>query len=194
MKYWRGYLVAAIIAACTWGLQQFSAAHSVLVDMVYPYVTRMAQTYLAEANSGFGFLLWRLLLFVGIIGAIVWFVFAVIRRWSIVRILGWMLATVSVVWFLSVGMYGLNKYAGPVADDIRLENAEYAYSLDEVEKAATFYRDQANQLANAIARNSKGDVEDRKFDTLAQEAASGFENLTTERGYSVFAGSTKPVK
>lgn len=194
MKYWRGYLVAAIIAACTWGLQQFSAAHSVLVDMVYPYVTRMVQTYLAEANGGFGFLLWRLLLFAGIIGAIVWIVFAVIRRWSIVRILGWILAVVSAVWFISVGMYGLNRYAGPVADDIRLENAEYAYSLDELEKAAGFYRDQANQLANSVTRNSKGDVEDREFKTLAEEAASGFENLVSEQGYSVFAGSTQPVK
>ena len=46
MKYWRGYLVAAIFAACTWGLTEFAKTHTVLVDMIYPYVTRMAQNFL----------------------------------------------------------------------------------------------------------------------------------------------------
>ena len=194
MKYWRGYLVAAIIAACTWGLQQFSAAHSVLVDMVYPYVTRMVQNYLAEANGGVPFLIWRILLFAGIAVAIVWLVLAVIRRWSIVRILGWILAIASVVWLANVGMYGLNEYSGPLAEDIRLENAEYAYSLDELESATIFYRDKANDLANRAKRNSKSNVEEQDFEKLAQDAASGFENLVSQRGYSVFAGSTQPVK
>ena len=194
MKHWRGYLVAAIVAACTWGLQQFSAAHSVLVDMVYPYVTRMIQNYLAEANGGVGFLLWRLLLFVGIAAALALIVVAVIRRWSIVRVVGWILAAVSIVWLANVGLYGLNNYAGPLAEDIRLENAEYAYSLDELEKAAVFYRDQANALADKLSRDSKGNIEDQQFKKLAEDAASGFENLVQERGYSVFAGTTQPVK
>lgn len=194
MKYWRGYLVAAILAACTWGLQQFSAAHSVLVDMVYPYVTRMVQNYLAEANGGVSFLLWRVLLFAGVAAAIVWIVLAVIRRWSLVRIFGWILAVASLIWLVSVGMYGLNKYSGPLADDIRLENAEYAYSLDELEKATVFYRDKANALADRASRDSKGNVQEQDFDQLAQDAASGFENLVSQRAYSVFAGSTQPVK
>ena len=194
MKHWRGYLVAAIVAACTWGLQLFSAAHAVLVDMIYPYVTRMVQNYLAEANGGAGFLVWRILLFVGIAAALTLIVLALIRRWSIVRVVGWILAAVSMVWLVSVGMYGLNKYAGPLADDIRLENAEYAYSLDELEKAAIFYRDQANKLADKVTRDSKGNIEDQEFNKLAEDAASGFQNLVYDRGYSVFAGSTQPVK
>ena len=39
MKYWRGYLVAAILAAITWALVQFAQAHSLLVDMVYPHMS-----------------------------------------------------------------------------------------------------------------------------------------------------------
>lgn len=194
MKYWRGYLVAAIVAACTWGLQRFSAAHSVLVDMIYPYVTRMVQTYLAEANGGVPFLLWRLLLFLGIAAALVWIVFAVIRRWSLVRVVGWILAAVSLICFVHVGMYGLNHYAGPLAEDIRMKNAEYAYSLDELEKAAVFYRDKANELADKVARESDGDIQKAAFQELAELAANGFENLAYEESYSVFAGSTAPVK
>ena len=46
MKYWRGYLVAAILAACTWAFREFAEAHSQLVDMVYPYLTRIVQDVL----------------------------------------------------------------------------------------------------------------------------------------------------
>ena len=64
MKYWRGYLVAAIFAAFTWGLREFAASHSVLVDMIYPYVTRMAQSFLVEWSSGVEYCMWQTLLLV----------------------------------------------------------------------------------------------------------------------------------
>ena len=41
MKYWRGYLTAAILAAATWSLREFAAGHTALVDLIYPYVTRI---------------------------------------------------------------------------------------------------------------------------------------------------------
>ena len=43
MKYWFGYLVAAIFGAITWVLLQFGEKFSDLVDMVYPYVDRNLQ-------------------------------------------------------------------------------------------------------------------------------------------------------
>ena len=55
MKYWRGYLVAAILAACTWAFQEFAQSHSKLVDMVYPYITRMIQTFMAGWSGGVEF-------------------------------------------------------------------------------------------------------------------------------------------
>ena len=60
MKYWRGYITAAIFAAITWALTEFAKAHSVLVDMVYPYVTRLIQTTLATWSGEADFLLWQL--------------------------------------------------------------------------------------------------------------------------------------
>ena len=59
MKYWRGYLVAAILAACTWAFREFAQTHSQLVDMVYPYVTRMVQTFMANWSSGVDYCLWQ---------------------------------------------------------------------------------------------------------------------------------------
>ena len=52
MKYWRGYLVAAIMAAITWALTQFAQTHSVLIDMVYPYMTRLVVTSMADWTGG----------------------------------------------------------------------------------------------------------------------------------------------
>ena len=67
MKYWRGYLVAAIIALCTWALGRFCAAHTQLVDMVYPYVDRIVMDYLANWSSGIEGCLWQVLLIFGIV-------------------------------------------------------------------------------------------------------------------------------
>ena len=36
MKYWRGYLAAAVFAAITWGISEFARSHSALVDLIYP--------------------------------------------------------------------------------------------------------------------------------------------------------------
>ena len=61
MKYWFGYLVAAIIACLTWVLMQFGERFSTLVDMVYPYVIRTLQGILAQWSGSVDFLLWQLL-------------------------------------------------------------------------------------------------------------------------------------
>lgn len=193
LKYWRGYLVAAIVAACTWGLQQFAKAHSVLVDMVYPYVTRMMQDFLAQWSDGVPFAVWQVALYGGIAIALAVVVVMVVRHWNPIRVIGWLLTAVSLVSFLNTVAYGLNQYAGPLSDDIRMESAEYAWSVDELKQAATYYRDQANTLANQIPR-SGSKIQEEEFDTLAKQAADGFEKLVYEHGYSVFAGSTAPVK
>jgi hypothetical protein len=52
LKYWRGYLVAAILAACTWGFREIAATHSKLVDMIYPYITRLVQNFMTGWSSG----------------------------------------------------------------------------------------------------------------------------------------------
>ena len=74
MKNWRGYLTAIIFAAITWGFVHFAKTHPVMIDMVYPYITRMIQGFLAEWSIGVDFCVWQLvamLLVVAVIATLV---------------------------------------------------------------------------------------------------------------------------
>ena len=192
MKYWRGYLTAGILLACTWALRNFAAAHSVLVDMIYPYVTRMAQVFLAGWSSGVDFCLWQGLLLALIALGIASAVLMIILKWNPIRWGGWVCAAVAVIIFLNTGLYSLNQFSGPLSEDIRLEETEY--NIVELENAVVYYRDQANALSQQLERDSQGNVVFADFETLAQQAADGFEKLVYEESLSVFAGPMEPVK
>ncbi len=192
MKYWRGYLVAAIAAAFALALMAFAKAHTELIDIFYPYVTRMIQSFLTDWSSSVSFCLWQLAAAVLIVGMIASLVLMVVLRWNPVQLIGWILAVVSIVFFLHTGIYGLNYYAGPLSEDIRLTNEPY--TLDELEAATAYYRDQANALSLQVARDSEGNPEFPSFETLAEQAGEGFHTLTYQEYMPVFAGSTVPVK
>ena len=194
MKYWRGYLVAAILAACSWGLKAFAETHSTLVDMIYPYVTRMLQNFLAQWSGAVSFCVWQIALLVLLAVVLATFVLMLVMKWNPIQWFGWVLTGVSLLFFLHTGLYGLNQYAGSLAQDIRMDSTEYQYTLSELEDAAVYYRDQANKLANQIKRNSDGTPDYPDFQTMAEQAAEGFDVLTYEEHHSVFAGSRIPVK
>ena len=141
MKYWTGYLTAAIIGAITWALTRLGAKFTTLVDMVYPYVTRTLQDMLARWSSGVDFCLWQMLALAAVVILIASIVLMIILRWNPIRWFGWVLAACSMVFLLHTMVYGLNYYAGPLAEDIRLEVAD-SYTLDELTSAAAYYRDQ----------------------------------------------------
>ena len=192
MKYWRGYLTAAILAAITLAIKAFASAHPAIIDMVYPYCSRLVQTTLADWAAGMDFCLWQVLAVLLITAFLTSIVLVIIFRWNILQWLGWVLTAVSLMWMLHTGLYGLNYYAGPLADDIRLETTEF--TVTELINATTYFRDQANSLSQEIPREEDGSAVYPDFDTLAAAAGNGFENLTFDRSYSVFAGSTAPVK
>ena len=192
MKYWRGYIVAAIFVAISWVLGEFAKAHTELVDMVYPYVTRIIQTTLADWTSGTSLVLWQLLAVVLGVLALASIVVMIILKWNPIQWLGWVLAGVSCLWMLHTGMYGLNNYAGPLADDIRLNVTSPLVS--DIVEATTYFRDMANKLALEVPRDENGDPAYPEFEELAEMAGDGFQVLTYEEAMSVFAGSTQPVK
>ena len=192
MKYWRGYLTAGILLACTWALREFAKAHSVLVDMIYPYVTRMAQVFLSGWSSGVDFCVWQMLLLTLIAVILATAVLMIILKWNPIRWGGWICTVVAVVIFLNTGLYSLNEFAGPLSEDIRLKETDY--TITELENSAVYYRDQANALADQISRDDKGNVAFSDFKTLSQQAAKGFEGLVYEESLSVFAGPMEPVK
>ena len=194
MKYWRGYLVAGIVTACTLALQAFAKAHSTLVDMIYPYVTRMLQSFLAQWSGTVTFCVWQVLLMALVVIALASVVLMLVMKWNPIQWLGWVLTGVSILFLMNTGLYGLNAYAGSLAEDIYMEDAEYQYTLSELEDAVVYYRDQANALAEKVDRNSDGAVNFPAFTLMAEQAGEGFKALTYEQHYPVFAGSTEPVK
>ena len=192
MKYWRGYLTAGILALITVGLMLIAERFSQLVDMVYPYVTREVQTILAGWSSTVDFTLWQVLVVAMVLAVVVTLVLAITLKKSIVQWLGWVLAGASVIWLLHTGIYGLNYYAGPISDDVRLGNSEF--TAEDLEKATIYVRDMANQMAKEMPRDENGKLIFDDFDTLAVQAGQGFTTLAYEQSGSIFAGCTIPVK
>ena len=192
MKYLWGYLTAAILAAIAWVLNQFGQRFSTLVDMVYPYVIRTMQTFLAQWSGSVDFLLWQLLAIVLVVIALAGLVITLAARKSVISWGGWTLALVALVYLLHTAMFGLNYHAGPLAADLRMQVGQY--TLNELIASTEYYRDIANELADQVPRNSDGTPKFDDFDTLAANAGEGFRTLTYEHSYPVFAGSTLPVK
>ena len=192
MKYWAGFLTAGIIGAITWALQRLAENFQELMDMVYPYMTRNILGFLAEWSSGVSFCLWQAAALVLGIGVIASIVLMLVMKWNPVQWLGWVLTAAAAVYFLNTLVFGLNYYAGPLADDIRLEVRQY--SAEDLTNATIYYRDKANFLATQVKRDAKGDVIFDDFETLAEKAENGFDTLVYKFSYPVFAGSTAPVK
>lgn len=192
MKYWRGYLVAFIIAVCSWGLMELAKNYSALVDMLYPYMTRMVVSSLADWSFDLNFCLWQLILVVLGVGVLASIVLMIVLRWNPIQWFGWITAVASLLFLLHTGIYGLNYYAGSLTEDVRVELTNY--TVTELEQAATYFRNEANKLALAVPRNSSGALNYPDFETLAERAGEGFQTLTYKEVNSVFAGSTLPVK
>ena len=192
MKYWFGYLVAAIFGAITWVLMQFGQQFTTLVDMVYPYVIRTAQYYLAEWTSLVDFPVWQLLAVVLGVLVLASFVLVVLFKRSIIQWGGWIAAIGTGIFMLHTILWGLNYHAGPLAEDIRLDVS--SYNLAELTEATEYYRDKANELAAKVKRDANGNVQFAEFEDLAKIAYQGFDVLTYEHHYPIFAGCKAPVK
>ncbi|MDO5401587.1 MAG: DUF3810 domain-containing protein [Eubacteriales bacterium] len=193
MKYWFGYLTAAIFGAITWVLMEFGERFSSLVDMVYPYVIRTLQGILAQWTGAVAFPVWQLLALVLGVLILASFVLMIALKWNPIEWFGWVLAVFAGIYLLHTGMWGLNYYAGTLAQDLRLETS--TYTLEELTEATEYYRDQANALAKTAQRgNGSSNVQFEEFEVLAAKAGDGFKSLTYDYHYPVFAGSTLPVK
>ena len=192
MKYLWGYITAAILAAIAWAFNQFGAEFTTLVDMVYPYVIRTVQTFLAQWSSGVDFLVWQVLAVALVVLVLAGLTVMLVMKKNIIPWAGWSLALVCFVYLLQTLIYGLNYHAGDLADDIRLKVSQY--NLYELVEATTYYRDRANILCEQVDRDAEGNLVFQDFDTLAESAGQGFQALTYDYHYPVFAGSTLPVK
>ena len=187
MKYWQGYLIAAILGAITLALREIAATHTKLVDMVYPYVTRMVQNFMAGWSGAVDFCVWQVILMAIIALVLASVVLLVVFRWNPIQWFGWVLAVVTLMMLMHTGIYGMNEFSGSIREDIRLMEADC--TQDELESAAIYFRDKANELSSQVSQGKAMSLQ-----KLNETAADGFKNLVYEQYYSVFAGSTAPVK
>ena len=192
MKYWFGYLVAAIFGCISWVLLQFGQRFSILVDMVYPYVIRTLQGILAGWSGQVDFLLWQLLAVAIAVVVLAFLVLFLVMKWNPIQWGGWALAVCTFLYMLHTLVWGLNYYAGPLSDDIRLDVAQY--TLDELVEATEYYQAKANVLADRMNRDANGNLQFPEFDAMSQRAGRGYQILVYEYSYPVFAGSDLPVK
>ena len=192
MKYWFGYLTAGIFAAITWVLTLFGERFSTLVDMVYPYVIRTTQGYLAQWTSVVEFPVWQLLAVVLGVLILASLVLMIVLKWNPIQWGGWVLAVFSAIYMLHMLLWGLNYHAGPLAEDMRLDVG--SYNLAELTEATEYYRDKANALAEKVGRDAQGNVKFAQFEELAKIGGEGFKVLTYDYHYPIFAGSDVPVK
>ena len=192
MKYWFGYLTAGIFAAITWVLLQFGEKFTNLVDMVYPYVIRNVQQFLAQWTSVVDYPVWQLLAVVLVVLILASLTLVVILKRNLIQWAGWVIAVFAAIFMLHTLLWGLSYHTGDLSDDLRLEIS--GYNLEELTEATEYYRDKANELAAQVKRDAQGNVEFPEFEVLAEKAGTGFEVLTYEQHYPVFAGSRLPVK
>ena len=192
MKYWAGYVTAAILGAIALALGRLADRYTTLVDMVYPYVTRTAQDLLAQWSGAVPFCLWQVAVMLLLIFIVAMLVLVIVLHWNPIRFFGWVLAAASLLYLGNTLVYGLNYYAGSIATDIRMQ--VYEYTVDELNSAAEYYQSEANALASQMNRDENGDLVYSDLETLALEAGSGFETLVRTRSFSVLGGSNLPVK
>ena len=192
MKKLCGYLAAAIFAGITYVLSVYGKQFSELIDMVYPYVIRTLEATLASWSSQVDFLLWQFLAVALLVVLIAWLVVVIVTKRSVIQWFGWVLAVGSFIFMLHTFVYGMNYYAGDLADDLRMDVS--GCTLDEIVEATEYYQSQANAMAAMMDRDGNGSLVFEDFDTLAARAGKGFEYLTYQRFFPVFAGSTLPVK
>ena len=192
MKYWRGFLTAAILAVITFGFMQIAGRYTALVDMVYPYLTRTVQNYLAEWTATIDVTLWQLAAVLSVVALLATVVLMIVLKWNFFQWLGWVLSAVSLVVLMNTCVYGLNRYAGPLADDLRMDVSEF--SVEDLEDAAIYFRDQANAMAMQMDRDGESNLIYDSFEELAEQAGDGYTTLMEEKYYSVFSGTRVPVK
>lgn len=180
------FLIAAIL------MIRAAKEYGDFLFMFYPGIMREIQLILSELTIQLDYLLWERVAMIALIWAGVTLLLDIILQENLLRWISGVSAVLAFLLCVYVGLSGLNHYAPSVAEGMRLE-VRQDYTAPELEKAAAYYRDNANQLAPHVNRDANGVfVAEDDFDALAQQVGSGMKNMI--RTSYVFGGSTVPPK
>lgn len=189
MRNLRGYFTAGIFAGLTWLLVKLAQQYHGLLYSFYPFMSRTVMDFMAETTAKFSGCLWQSLILVFAAILVVTIGVMIFTKYNFFRWLGWVLASVSIVGFLFMGVYGLGYYGNPLADSLLLDVNDY--SRAELIEAAEYYQAEANALAIRVPRQGE-DLKSKEFETLANKAPEGYKTLTLQ--FSAFGGTQVPVK
>lgn len=160
-----------------------------LVFLIYPGISQNLLRIVGGFFSLFPIAMWELLALTGLI----WMVYTLIRDVSNLEIIRWVtgfLLTASVLVFALTLLWGLNNYSPPMHEKLELSGEES--SVSRLKQAAEYYGDRANELANQIERNEKGEPVFAPFRELAREATDSYMLLAVE--YDCFRGPRSEPK
>lgn len=190
MRNFRGIIVAAVFAALTLLLKVLGENYSQLIGMAYPFASKTYMEFAAVVSNTTDLLVWQIVIAVFAVAVVTTFGLMILFRWNIFRWLGWVLAPASIAVFLWAALWGLNNYAKPIEESMKLEVPDY--SVSELKEAAQFYRTQADRLAGKVDRDESGDIVLPSLEDMNKTASAAYDNIVWE--YSVFAGPRGPVK
>ena len=170
MRNLRGIIVAGVFGVLTWLVQQLAQRYSLLLDMAYPFASKTVQELLGGWSAGVDFCVWQVILAVFLVAVVVSIGLMVLFRWNFFRWLGWVLAPVSIAYFLFTCLWGLNYYNRPIQESMKLKAGDY--TVADLRDATQFYRKQADRLAGQMKRDANGDMVLENLDTLNQSVKS----------------------
>ncbi|MFR8332178.1 MAG: DUF3810 family protein [Oscillospiraceae bacterium] len=122
MRNLRGIIVAAVFGVLTWLMQQLAQHYSLLLDMAYPFASKTVQELLGGWSARVDFCVWQVILGVFLVAVAVSIGLMILFRWNFFRWLGWVLAPVSIAYFLVTCVWGLNYYNRPIQERHEAEN------------------------------------------------------------------------
>ena len=191
MRIIRRFVFAAAFLVATVLMIRAAKQNGDFLFMFYPGILREVETFLSELTGKLDYVLWERIALVGLNWAAVTLLLDIILQENLLRWVSGVAAVLSLLLCLFMGLSGLNRYAPSVAESMRLE-VRTDYSVKELRKAATYYRNGANLAAEKVDRRFDGQFRAADFDTLGEELGSGMKNMV--RTSYIFGGSTVAPK
>ena len=140
----------------------------------YTDFSRKAVGTLSSVTGLLPFPVWEILLALLVLSIPIGLIAAIHQR----KVVGWLAGLLELVVFLVflfVGLWGLNHFAPPIGEQIGLEVREYTAA--ELNAAAKFYAQRANELAPLVPRDEAGDLILPEFEEISDLSVAAYDRL-----------------
>lgn len=191
MKIIRRFVFTAVFLVAAVMLIRAAQENREFLYMFYPSIIReIVLSVLISLTEKLEYILWERVVLVAVIWAAVTLVADIILQENLLRWVSGVTMVASLALLLYVAAGGLNVYSHSVAEDMRLDT-NHAYTASDLQLAAEYYRDQANDFAEQVERDSAGNFDAGEFEALAADVGNGLHNMT--RVSYIFGGTPSAI-